>query len=160
MPRRLLCPGKNGSWVWVAPFEIARVDCQVVSLLPSACRDHQNTHHKWPDIRMERVLFDGQKNVSNLWQLPMQQHHQQGSQWQDSSDISITQQGSLGDGLCYVDCCGPWTICYQNEDTRKIIQFQIHLLLMVDAWWTMMHSLWQVCSYFECFCNCYSKFIQ
>ena len=32
-----------------------------------------------------------------------------------------------------VDCCGPWTIRYQNDITGRITSFRIHLLSMIDV---------------------------
>ena len=33
----------------------------------------------------------------------------------------------------HVDCGGPWTIRYVNNETGKIVSFEVHVLGMVDA---------------------------
>ena len=33
----------------------------------------------------------------------------------------------------HLDCCGPWTIRYQDKNTDKILKYEIHLLSMVNA---------------------------
>jgi hypothetical protein len=52
-------------------------NCQMVLLKSTACGDHMDNQHDWPNLYLERTPSDGQKTHHNMQQLPTQQNHQQ-----------------------------------------------------------------------------------
>jgi hypothetical protein len=102
------------------------MNCRVVSLQSSACRNKPNNQLNRPDIHLERSMHDGRKTHIDLRLLPTKKH-------MEIIPLTSALRDKQPWEVVHIDCCGPWKIRWHGDKSGRVHSFEIHLLSMVDA---------------------------